>query len=161
MKKVIKHIEIISELAKVKITSFVAISTSVGYVLFSGKLTLQMLFLDLGVFFLACGSSSLNHYQERKSDALMKRTKGRPIPSGKVSPLYALNEFIILSVGGLIIIYLTSNLTAVILGLLALLWYNGIYTPLKEKICFSSCSRLFNWSYPAGYWLGSCWRLFI
>jgi len=128
-----KHVEIILELGKVKITSFVAISTSVGYLLYSGKLTWNLLFLDIGVFLLASGSSALNHYQERKSDSLMKRTKGRPIPSGKVSPFYAMKEFILLSVVGSLIIYLFSNIIAMILGLVAIFWYNGIYTPLKKK----------------------------
>jgi len=133
LNRFIKNIEIIAELGKVKITSFVAVSTSVGYVLFSGKLTWQLLLIDIGVFLLACGSSALNHYQERSTDALMKRTKGRPIPSGKISPSYAMKEFIVLSVFGALIIYLFSNLTATILGLTAIIWYNGIYTPLKKK----------------------------
>jgi protoheme IX farnesyltransferase len=131
--KIRKNIDIILELGKVKITSFVAISTSVGYVLFSGKLTWQMFLVVIGVFLLACGSSALNHYQERNSDALMKRTKGRPIPSGKVSPSYAMKEFILLSATGSLIIYLSSNVTALILGFIAIIWYNGIYTPLKKK----------------------------
>jgi heme o synthase len=133
LNKFIKNIEIIAELGKVKITSFVAVSTSVGYVLFSGKLTWQMLIIDFGVFLLACGSSALNHYQERVSDAFMKRTKGRPIPSGKISPSYAMKEFIALSVSGALILFLFSNLTVTILGLTAIIWYNGIYTPLKKK----------------------------
>lgn len=133
MIKIRKNIDIILELGKVKITSFVAISTSVGYVLFSGKLTWQMFLVVIGVFLLACGSSALNHYQERNSDALMKRTKGRPIPSGKVSPSYAMKEFILLSATGSLIIYLSSNVTALILGFIAIIWYNGIYTPLKKK----------------------------
>ena len=133
MIKIRKNIDIILELGKVKITSFVAISTSVGYVLFSGKLTWQMFLVVIGVFLLACGSSALNHNQERNSDALMKRTKGRPIPSGKVSPSYAMKEFILLSATGSLIIYLSSNVTALILGFIAIIWYNGIYTPLKKK----------------------------
>ena len=128
-----KQIGIILELGKVKITSFVTVSASVGYLLYSGKITWQLLIIDFGVFLVACGSSSLNHYQERKSDALMKRTKGRPLPSGKVSHLYALYEFILMSLAGSLIIYFGSNLSAMILGIVAVIWYNGIYTPLKKR----------------------------
>ncbi|MFA5804258.1 MAG: UbiA family prenyltransferase, partial [Melioribacteraceae bacterium] len=111
-----KHIGIILELGKVRITSFVAVSTSVGYILHSGKFEWTLLFIVIGVFLLACGSSSLNHYQERILDAQMERTKGRPIPSGRVSSFYAVVVSFLLVVFGLAIIYFSSNLTALILG---------------------------------------------
>lgn len=92
-----------------------------------------MLLTLLGVFILACGSSAINHYQERITDALMDRTKGRPIPSGRISDKYAITVSIILVVLGLGIIYFSSNVIALILGAVALIWYNVIYTPLKKK----------------------------
>ncbi len=132
-KKIKKHIALTLELGKVKITFFVAVSTSVGYVFHSGKIDLTMFLIASGVFLLACGSSALNHYQERLSDALMDRTKGRPIPSGRVLPLYALLTSAGLTISGLIVIYLFSNVTSAVLGVIALIWYNIIYTPLKKK----------------------------
>lgn len=128
-----KNIGIILELGKVKITFFVAISTSVGYLFHSGHFDMTMLLTLLGVFILACGSSAINHYQERITDALMDRTKGRPIPSGRISDKYAITVSIILVVLGLGIIYFYSNVIALILGAVALIWYNVIYTPLKKK----------------------------
>lgn len=128
-----KHIAIILELGKVRITFFVAISTSVGYMLNSKIFDLRMAFVVLGVFVLACGSSAINHYQERNSDALMDRTKGRPLPSGRITERYAVVVSLLLVVLGLGIIYFSSNLTAMILGVISLLWYNVIYTPLKKK----------------------------
>ena len=132
-----KHIGIILELGKVRITSFVAVSTSVGYILHSGKFEWTLLFIVIGVFLLACGSSSLNHYQERILDAQMERTKGRPIPSGRVSSFYAVVVSFLLVVFGLAIIYFSSNLTALILGFIALIWYNVIYTPLKKRFALA------------------------
>ena len=121
------------ELGKVRITFFVAISTSVGYLFNAKNIDLTMLFSAVGVFLLACGSSAINHYQERKTDALMERTKARPIPSGRITELYAVVVSLVLVILGLGIIYFSSNLTAVILGLVSLIWYNMIYTPLKKK----------------------------
>ncbi|MGE5431842.1 MAG: protoheme IX farnesyltransferase [Syntrophomonadaceae bacterium] len=125
-------IPILLELGKVRITLFVAVSTSVGFILASGKVNWQLFFVTLGVFLLACGSSAMNHYQERNTDALMSRTKMRPIPSGAIKPSAALMVVILFSAAGLLILYLSGNLTVVVLGLLALAWYNAFYTPLKK-----------------------------
>jgi protoheme IX farnesyltransferase len=133
LKNIKKHIGIILELGKVRITFFVAFSTSVGYLLQSGKLDFTMLLPAFGVFVLAAGSSAINHYQERLSDALMERTKNRPIPSGRITELYAIVASAALVIIGLSIIYFSANITAVILGVIALIWYNVIYTPLKKK----------------------------
>ena len=136
-KQLEKHIGIILELGKVKITFFVAISTSVGYILNSGKFEWRMLFVAIGVFLLACGSSALNHYQERDFDTQMERTKGRPIPSGRVTSFYAIVVSSFLVIFGSAVIYFSSNFTALILGLIALIWYNVIYTPLKRRYAFA------------------------
>lgn len=121
------------ELAKVRITFFVAISTAVGFIQFSGELTYIMVLNALGVFLLACGSSAINHYQEKRTDAMMDRTKNRPLPSGKVSTATGLIYAIVLIVLGSVIIYYSANFTALILGWIALIWYNLFYTPLKKK----------------------------
>ncbi len=133
MKNLKKHIAIILELGKVRITFFVAISTSVGYFFHSGYFDVTMILTVMGVFLLACGSSAINHYQERFSDAMMDRTKNRPLPSGRISEGYAMTVSLSLVVVGLGIIYFSSNFTALILGVIALIWYNVIYTPLKKK----------------------------
>ncbi len=121
------------ELGKVRITFFVAFSTSVGYLLKSEKLELNMILPALGVLVLAMGSSAFNHYQERHSDALMDRTKGRPSPSGRITARYGFTAAVSMVIIGLTLIYFSSNITAMMLGIIALIWYNLIYTPLKKK----------------------------
>jgi protoheme IX farnesyltransferase len=128
-----KHIELFVELCKVKITFFVALTTSAGYIIYSGKLTSEMFAVAFGVFLLACGSSALNEYQEREFDALMERTKNRPIPSGIISSANALLISVILIITGSAVIFIFSNIGSVMLGLLAFIWYNFFYTPLKRK----------------------------
>lgn len=137
LKKVIDYIlnklKVIPELGKFRITSFVALSSSVGYILNRGAIEFEMILPILGTFLLAAGSSAINHFQDRKFDALMERTKSRPIPSNRIDPISALMigvNFILL---GSVILFMSSNSTALYLGWLAVIWYNGIYTPMKRK----------------------------
>lgn len=137
LKKVIDYIlnklKVIPELGKFRITSFVALSSSVGYILNRGAIEFEMILPIFGTFLLAAGSSAINHFQDRKFDALMERTKSRPIPSNRIDPISALMigvNFILL---GSVVLYMSSNSTALYLGWLAVIWYNGIYTPMKRK----------------------------
>ncbi|MGB5287554.1 MAG: hypothetical protein WBN42_03635, partial [Ignavibacteriaceae bacterium] len=70
-----EKIKIFFELAKVKITSFVTVTTAFGYIAANGKIDLMILPVLFGVLFLAFGSASLNHYQEKDFDSKMDRTK--------------------------------------------------------------------------------------
>ncbi len=131
--KLLKYLNLFSELGKVRITFFVAFSTSVGYIMAAGVVSWHMIFPALGIFILATGSSALNHYQERDLDALMERTKNRPIPSGKVSPDSVLTLSLFLFMLGSLVLLLSANALAMSLGWVAFIWYNLIYTPLKRK----------------------------
>ena len=89
--------------------------------------------LSLGTALVGAGAGALNEYLERGADARMIRTKGRPIPSGRILPESALRFGVILSVGGLLTLFfgaggLASSLAALTLGL-----YLFVYTPLKSK----------------------------
>jgi len=125
------------DLAKVKITFAVSLTTITGYVLASGKFDSGLILPTLGIFLLACGSSALNHYQEKDRDAQMDRTKDRPIPSGRISESAALLFALLLSLAGSLLVYYGSGFLALQLALLALIWYNFIYTPLKKKTAFA------------------------
>lgn len=137
LKKVIDYIlnklKVIPELGKFRITSFVALSSSVGYILNRGAIEFKMILPILGTFLLAAGSSAINHFQDRKFDALMERTKSRPIPSNRIDPISALMIGVNLVLLGSVVLYMSSNSTALYLGWLAVIWYNGIYTPMKRK----------------------------
>jgi heme o synthase len=132
-----KYLKLLMELGKVKITFAVALTTITGYVLAHNGFGWGVVLPTIGIFILACGSSALNHYQEREKDALMERTKNRPIPSGQISANGALLIAVLLSAIGAFILYIGSGFLAMQLGLLALIWYNAIYTPLKRKTAFA------------------------
>jgi len=129
----LNYLLILFELGKVKITLFIAFSTIFGYLAYSSTINLEMVFVSVGVLILAMGSAGLNQFQEREFDKQMARTMMRPIPSGKISPATAMTISIVLVLFGFAIVVVVSNIFAGMLGLLTLVWYNFIYTPLKRK----------------------------
>jgi protoheme IX farnesyltransferase len=132
-----QFIKTLAELNKVKITIAVALTTMAGYALAKNSIDSGLILPLLGIFILACGSAALNHYQDKDKDSLMERTKHRPIPSGRISANWVFVIAVIEIAIGDYLIYLGSNFLAAQLGLLALIWYNGIYTPLKRKTAFA------------------------
>ena len=132
-----KYFKILLELNKVRITIAVTLTTVAGYILAKNGIDTGIILPTLGIFILACGSAVLNHIQDHDKDALMTRTSDRPIPSGKISTLGASIIAITEIVAGSVLLYYGSGFLALQLGLLALIWYNGIYTPLKRKTAFA------------------------
>lgn len=124
------------KLIKYKLSLAVTLSAVAGYFLYNGGSGSNLPILTGGVFCLAGGSAALNQFQERKRDALMSRTSGRPVPSGKILPVQALSVAIGMCAGGLLILW-ESGILPVLLGLLTLLLYNGLYTWLKPRSSFA------------------------
>lgn len=137
-----------AELSKIKIPFAVSISSLTGYLVYNGSFDAGAFISTLGVFLLAGGSAALNQYQEYHLDARMNRTKNRPIPSGRFSSTNTLIFSIVVSLAGALILYLGNNLTACLIGLLTLLWYNGIYTPMKRKTVFAVLAGAFVGAFP-------------
>lgn len=133
----LNQVKIITELTKLSITIFVTVTTAFGYIAYSGVLNSKMILPTIGILFLACGSAAINHYQERNTDSLMERTKKRPIPSGKIKASTVLFMAVFLAVSGSVMLFFGGGLLAMLLGILNLIWYNIIYTPLKKKTPFA------------------------
>jgi protoheme IX farnesyltransferase len=129
---------ILLDLAKIRISLLATLTTATGYLLATGKITIHMLVPTAAVFLLACGSCALNQYQDREIDQLMKRTKSRPIPSGRLNPEAALWISMALILSGSLILFYGTEVPALALGLFAVLWYNLIYTILKRKTAFAA-----------------------
>jgi protoheme IX farnesyltransferase len=130
-------VKLFFELTKIKITFAVMLTTIVGYALAANSFDAKMIIPVLGLFVLAMGSAVLNQYQEYELDSKMDRTKNRPIPSGRITPFNALLLSIIMIFSGSALLYFFSGFDALWLGLLALIWYNAIYTPMKRKTPFA------------------------
>jgi protoheme IX farnesyltransferase len=121
-------------LVKLRISIMNAFSALAGYVVFRPCLGWDLITTVASVFVLACGSAALNNYQDRNLDGLFSRTRERPLPKGLISVRHALMISMILiisSLGGLFIIHPMGS--PVLLGGLAVILYNGVYTPLKTK----------------------------
>jgi protoheme IX farnesyltransferase len=125
-------------LGKIKISLLATLSTTTGYLLATGKITIHMLVPTGAVFLLACGSCALNQYQDREIDQLLERTKSRPIPSGRLNPEAALWISMGLILSGSLILFYGTEVPALALGLFAVLWYNLVYTILKHKTAFAA-----------------------
>jgi protoheme IX farnesyltransferase len=123
----------IVSLSKPLVTLGVTFTALVGYILNAEILDFSdLLFLLLGVMLMSASAATFNHIVERKYDALMERTKGRPIASGRVS----VNEGIIIGflflLLGLFFLLRYTNVTCALLGLFNLIWYIFVYTPFKR-----------------------------
>jgi protoheme IX farnesyltransferase len=128
----------LAELTKVRISAMSTLTGAAGYVAFARGLHWGVVAASLGTVLLAMGASALNEVQERDYDAVMLRTRNRPIPTGAVSPAAAAAVAFALGAAGFAVLYFGGNLTAALLGLLAMVWYNGIYTPLKRVTAFAA-----------------------
>lgn len=138
-----KRINKITLNALLKLTKFwlsvsVAVTTLAGYLIFSENLTLNALLAALGVLFLSAAAAILNQYQERNIDKKMDRTKYRPIPEGVISTFNVFVLFSFFIVIGTVFLICAGSIIGVFLGLFNLIWYNFIYTPLKQKTAFAA-----------------------
>ncbi len=123
-------------LGKLSISLPVGLTAFLGYVLANGAITWSAFLPFFGIFFLSSAASGLNQIQEYKLDALMIRTQKRPIPAGIISPKVAMQWVLLFFLVGVIILSFTT-LYGTLWGIAGLIWYNGVYTPLKRVTAFS------------------------
>ena len=153
------HFKLILALIKYRVSLAVSFTTVTGYMVFTGQFDIQIVYLIISIFLLAGGSSAMNECQESKYDALMARTKNRPIPSGKISLLNAWIISIAFTLVGLLMLYFIFDATTALLGLINLVWYNIIYTNLKRISSFAvvpgsmvgAIPALMGWTAAGGY----------
>ncbi len=127
---------ILSRLFRARLASLVALSALSGYLFAAHGFSTTAALVFLAIWLLAAGCSALNQLQEIEIDSRMQRTCSRPLPAGDLSATQALLIAAGAISGGLLLL-VSSGLTPLLLGLLAILWYNGIYTPLKKKTAWS------------------------
>jgi len=131
-------LKIISELGKVRISIPVAFTTFTGYILSHGEFDRGFVLPFIGIFLLACGASAFNQLQETETDRIMKRTAGRPLPSGRISKTGALVIALAYFISGCLVLYFGPGLLTLLVGVSTFVWYNLIYTPLKKITAFAA-----------------------
>jgi protoheme IX farnesyltransferase len=122
------------DLIKVRLTFLVLLTTLVGFYIGTRESTdyLLMIHTLLGTALVACGASALNQLWEREHDAKMRRTEGRPLPSGRLQPETVLIFGGFCSMVGLLYLAFAVNLLTSLLGAATLVTYVFVYTPLKR-----------------------------
>lgn len=131
-------LKVISELGKIRISIPVAFTTFTGYILSHGAFDRGFILPFTGIFLLACGASAFNQLQETETDRIMKRTAGRPLPSGRISKTAAWVIALIYFISGCLVLYFGPGLLTLLVGVSTFVWYNLIYTPLKKVTAFAA-----------------------
>jgi len=124
-------------LTRFPVSLAVTFTAFAAMVISKGEADLSMLLPVAGIFLLASGASAFNQYQEWPFDERMERTRRRPLPSRRISTQEALRIASLCIIGGLIILLYYSTGTCFALGIVNLIWYNGVYTWLKRKTAFA------------------------
>ena len=123
-----------AELVKARLTLLVLLTTAVGFYLGAvGSINYVALFHAVfGTALAAAGAGALNQWWERRLDALMQRTRTRPIPAGRMLPWDALIVGSLLAVAGVSYLTIASNWLSAALAALTIAIYIFGYTPLKR-----------------------------
>lgn len=121
------------EITKMRLALSVVFSSVAGYLLGVETVDFKILaLLALGGYFMVGASNAFNQIIERDLDALMNRTKNRPIPAGRMSVNTAFAIASIFTILGIAILYVINAQTA-LFGAISIFLYTCVYTPLKTK----------------------------
>jgi protoheme IX farnesyltransferase len=128
------HLSDLLALTKVRMNLLVLATTAIGYGMAIPRWTswIPLFHLLVGTGLTAAAASVLNQFIEREHDRLMPRTRNRPLPAGRVAPVEALIFGIVVGVIGVGYLALVVNVLTALLGLITLLSYIFVYTPLKR-----------------------------
>ena len=121
------------ELTKYRLSISVLFSSIAGYLIAINTFSIETFMLLIsGGFFLIGASNGINQVMEKDTDALMDRTKNRPIPTGRIVAKSATFICLAMIIIGIILLYLI-NLRTAFFGLISALIYIFLYTPLKSR----------------------------
>jgi heme o synthase len=127
-------------LAKPRLNLLVVVSSLAGYVMAGGDThdVWKILWIVAGTGLIAGGASAINQIIERDTDALMRRTRLRPMPDGRVSVRDGVLFSFLLSIVGALALTLGANVLSAVVALVTLATYAAIYTPLKRHSSFAT-----------------------
>lgn len=163
-------VAVYSDLFKARLTFLVLVTTLVGFYVGSrGAVDYALMFHTvLGTALVASGASALNQLWEREHDARMRRTRGRPLPSGRMQPATVLLIGCVASALGLLYLGLAVNLATSLIGAASLVTYLFVYTPLKRVTWLNTAvgavpgglPPLMGWTAARGQLSAEGWALF-
>lgn len=158
------------ELTKPRITFLIVLTSAAGFCLGArgGVDYLTLFHAMFGIALLSSGIATLNQFMERDLDLLMRRTQGRPLPSGKLAPTEALVFGVVLTLVAEIYLAILVNPLTALLGLTVVAGYLFCYTPLKTRSTLSTVVGAFpgampplmGWTAASGHLSTGAWVLF-
>ncbi len=158
-------------LAKPDVTLLVLLTTALGYCAgVRGPLDyVALVRVVCGTLLVSAGTAAMNQYLERRVDAQMRRTAGRPLPSGLLAPRNALVYSLVLETCGLVILFLLVNPLSSLLAACCSITYLALYTPLKSRTAWctfvgafpGAVPPLIGWAAARGALDGPAWTLFL
>jgi heme o synthase len=128
-------ISIYGELAKFRLSSFVILSSMIGYLFANLGYPVdwvKFLLFSVGGTLVTFASNAINQVIEKDSDRLMRRTMVRPLPENRVSTSEVILFIGVTAVAGLTILSVSVNAMTGVIAAISLLLYGFIYTPLKK-----------------------------
>ena len=157
-------------IAKPRLNTLVVASSLAGYVMGGGELSnaSRVILTVVGTALVAGGASAFNQVMERSTDALMRRTRSRPLPDGRLQPGESLVFAALSSIAGLVILAAGVSPIASAVALSTLLTYVLVYTPLKRRTSLATVigaipgalPPVIGWSAARGELSQGAWVLF-
>ena len=121
------------EITKARLAVSVVFSSIAGYFLGAVEINFSsVLLLAFGGYCMVGASNAYNQIIEKDLDALMSRTKNRPIPAGRMSVNTAMAIAVLMTILGIVALYFLNPKTAMF-GAISIFLYTSVYTPLKTK----------------------------
>jgi heme o synthase len=160
----------VTELIKARLTLLVLLTTAVGFYLGAeGPINwTALLHTVLGTAAAAAGAAALNQWWEHKLDAMMQRTRSRPVPAGRMRPTEAIVIGGVSSIFGVIYLALICNVLSAALAAVTIVVYVFGYTPLKLVSTFNTAlgavpgalPPVIGWAAARGTLDAGAWMLF-
>jgi heme o synthase len=160
----------LTELVKARLTLLVLLTTAVGFYLGAeNPINYAALFHTVfGTAAAAAGAAALNQWWEYKLDALMQRTRSRPVPAGRMRPRDAVILGAALSIFGVTYLAFVCNALSSILAAITIIVYIFAYTPLKRLSTFNTAlgavpgalPPMIGWAAARGTLNAGAWMLF-
>ena len=121
------------EITKARLAVSVVFSSIAGYFLGAVEINFSsVMLLAFGGYCMVGASNAYNQIIEKDLDALMSRTKNRPIPAGRMSVATAMTIAVLMTILGIVALYFLNPKTAMF-GAISIFLYTSVYTPLKTK----------------------------
>jgi len=158
------------ELVKARLTLLVLLTTAVGFYLGADNPVdyAALLHAVFGTAAAAAGAAALNQWWEYKLDAMMQRTRSRPLPAGRMRPRSALVLGAALSIFGVAYLAFVCNALSAALAAITIIIYIFAYTPLKRVSTFNTAlgavpgalPPMIGWAAARGTLNAGAWMLF-